>query len=80
VTVDTTWIVQNEFQTFEAIYGNTNGEVWHACYELTSDFRIKEFKELSKVKLVGCDPEGNRISKVKILRQRRSTTVLIAIK
>lgn len=31
----TKWIIKNDYLTFEALYGYRNGEIWHACYEVT---------------------------------------------
>ena len=30
----TTWINKIDNNTFEALYGYRNGEIWHACYEV----------------------------------------------
>lgn len=50
----TKWIIKNDYLTFEALYGYRNGEIWHACYEVTEQGDVlSAFSPLQKLTSIG---------------------------
>lgn len=47
--MSTTWITKSDNTSFEAIYTNSSGEIWHACYEGFKDGKMQAFKALDMV-------------------------------
>jgi len=47
--VTTTWITRSDMTSFEALFTNRNGDIWHACYEGLENGKMSAFKPLDIV-------------------------------
>ena len=71
---DTALIHKNDFYTFEAVFANMEGEVWHACYEVAQDGKITAFEALQQIAGVEADLVGD----LAIVRRREHVSVFCA--